>query len=440
MKDKKEKRGREYPDNLFDKEQLKIGTKHELEHTDDTEEAKRIAKDHIWEHKDYYKKLPKCEAKMKKSSDFIKEAFNDLFKAFGKRGGQVTGFQGKRAQYESQAKDPAKSVTYSKMKEKMDEAKGIEKKEKKPKKETSMYSTSSEIISKALDILKGKGEGSRGGKVIGHTKSGKPIYETKHPGLYGDFNAKDHADAAEAHGKAAAKHEELEKKFGVMHPLSTTHSMKKLDNLEQAEVHKHYKNKKSEQAKKVKEEWGKHSPDPKRRDWSNLGGKLVNKRMGTEMKASPKGEGLGTTKNTPKKKKVDISVKADPKVVKGMETRLKEKSELGQTLSGKPIHFASNAKDDAFSKYSVSDHMSAYKRHLDLYKKYKAEWTKADKGGKKGAHIDDLYNRALYHLSMQFQHRDLATHGVINNDDVDDSKVYHRRIKRYSEHKKSNKE
>ena len=29
------------------------------------------------------------------------------------------------------------------------------------------------------DLEKGGGEGSRGGKIIGHTKSGKPIYESK---------------------------------------------------------------------------------------------------------------------------------------------------------------------------------------------------------------------------------------------------------------------
>ena len=38
-------------------------------------------------------------------------------------------------------------------------------------------------LEKALDLLiKGGGEGSRGGKVIGHTKSGKPIYESQRSG------------------------------------------------------------------------------------------------------------------------------------------------------------------------------------------------------------------------------------------------------------------
>lgn len=44
----------------FDQEQLYVGTKHELEHTDDPREAQRIAMDHLAEDADYYKKLEKC--------------------------------------------------------------------------------------------------------------------------------------------------------------------------------------------------------------------------------------------------------------------------------------------------------------------------------------------------------------------------------------------
>lgn len=50
------------------------------------------------------------------------------------------------------------------------------------------------------DIIKG-GEGSRGGKVIGHTKSGKAIYgdkAAKHE-HYKDFTDQDHHDASDAH-------------------------------------------------------------------------------------------------------------------------------------------------------------------------------------------------------------------------------------------------
>jgi hypothetical protein len=52
------------PDSAFDAEQLLIGTEHELEHTCDQEEAKRIAKDHLVEHPNYYVALDKMEKEL----------------------------------------------------------------------------------------------------------------------------------------------------------------------------------------------------------------------------------------------------------------------------------------------------------------------------------------------------------------------------------------
>lgn len=49
------------------------------------------------------------------------------------------------------------------------------------------------------------GEGSRGGKIIGHTKSGKPIYEHSIHNSAG-FSHQDHSDAVSAHMRAAKEH------------------------------------------------------------------------------------------------------------------------------------------------------------------------------------------------------------------------------------------
>jgi hypothetical protein len=52
------------------------------------------------------------------------------------------------------------------------------------------------------DLIKGgkkTGEGSRGGKIIGHTQSGKPIYSNSKHESHKDFSAQDHTDAAELH-------------------------------------------------------------------------------------------------------------------------------------------------------------------------------------------------------------------------------------------------
>ena len=57
----------------------------------------------------------------------------------------------------------------------------------------------------SVDDLRKAGEGSRGGKIIGHTKSGKPVYAGAHPlsATYGGFSASDHEDAARAHNDHA---------------------------------------------------------------------------------------------------------------------------------------------------------------------------------------------------------------------------------------------
>ncbi len=71
-----------------------------------------------------------------------------------------------------------------------------------------------EIHDKAVEqlnnLIKAKGEGSRGGKIIGHTKSGKPVYQTKgasHEESYGKFTAQDHKDAANLHNEEAYTHD-----------------------------------------------------------------------------------------------------------------------------------------------------------------------------------------------------------------------------------------
>lgn len=52
------------------------------------------------------------------------------------------------------------------------------------------------------DLNKG-GEGSRGGHVIGHTKSGKAVYAHKDSNEYKDFTPEDHSDAYHLHSKEA---------------------------------------------------------------------------------------------------------------------------------------------------------------------------------------------------------------------------------------------
>jgi len=52
-------------DSEFDPEQIAMGVKIEMEHTNDKAVAKEIAKDHLAEFPDYYTHLEKMESEMK---------------------------------------------------------------------------------------------------------------------------------------------------------------------------------------------------------------------------------------------------------------------------------------------------------------------------------------------------------------------------------------
>lgn len=56
------------------------------------------------------------------------------------------------------------------------------------------------------------GEGSRGGHVIGHTSSGKPIYMSHSHGGHQGFDAKDHGQAANLHLRLMLKHSSIHNK------------------------------------------------------------------------------------------------------------------------------------------------------------------------------------------------------------------------------------
>lgn len=79
------------------------------------------------------------------------------------------------------------------------------------------------------ELIKGGGEGSRGGKVIGHTKSGKPIYEYINDSTHhdkrlktgnGSYNVQDHKEAIDALEEMAKPHFE---ESGRHHPNSNKH-------------------------------------------------------------------------------------------------------------------------------------------------------------------------------------------------------------------------
>lgn len=91
---------------------------------------------------------------------------------------------------------------------------------------TSMYKSQEQLqleTKNSLDLLKGEtidiekgGEGSRGGKVIGHTKSGKPIYEHHEQEHTQHYTAEDHSDAVTHHMREAKKHSDEHREHSNM--------------------------------------------------------------------------------------------------------------------------------------------------------------------------------------------------------------------------------
>ena len=54
------------------------------------------------------------------------------------------------------------------------------------------------------------GEGSRGGKIIGHTKSGKPVYGTFNHPSHKDFSHDDHLNAHTIHDNERIKYMKIQ--------------------------------------------------------------------------------------------------------------------------------------------------------------------------------------------------------------------------------------
>lgn len=156
---------------------------------------------------------------------FFGKKEKDLHKAAGSRGGKVIGttrsgkpiYQGKQAHeyhdFNLQDHEDAHEAHAKRS--------GQGKPQRSPKESEHLQTMGSHRLKiKQLDstekslgsfgeFFKAKGAGSRGGHVIGHTSSGKPVYQSKTPSTYSDFTAEDHADASWEHTAEAGKHPPL---------------------------------------------------------------------------------------------------------------------------------------------------------------------------------------------------------------------------------------
>lgn len=74
--------------------------------------------------------------------------------------------------------------------------------------------------------LEKAGEGSRGGKVVGHTSSGKPIYDSFNHPSHKNFTKQDHKDASEHHNRLADRADSGRSDYGGPSGTATSHYKK----------------------------------------------------------------------------------------------------------------------------------------------------------------------------------------------------------------------
>lgn len=223
-----------------------------------------------------------------------------------------------------------------------------------------------------------KSEGSRGGKVIGHTKSGKPIYDTNvsHPvagreGFHSDFvknhehfTSEDHSDAHDAHRKQVEHHgKEWEKHYN-----SVTGNEWNNDSSEKAkQAHKGTREASNQQ--------NKHD---KLADWH----------------------------------KEQAEKKKDNKVEKSEESDLEKGGEgskggkvIGHTSSGKPIYdkFSHASHKD----FSVFEHSEAVDHHMKARKEANAKYHDTTDESERQKHK----KVALHHTKQWEKHYDAINGG-----------------------------
>jgi hypothetical protein len=99
------------------------------------------------------------------------------------------------------------------------------------------YKGSDEVV-KAFESDLEKAEGSKGGKVIGHTRTGKPIYENHNHPSHESFTKQEHHDAAEVNSNLTDKYADHKDQSKRERSQRATHEYNKHMNSAQKESEK----------------------------------------------------------------------------------------------------------------------------------------------------------------------------------------------------------
>jgi len=261
------------------------------------------------------------------------------------------------------------------------------------------------------------GEGSRGGKVIGHSGSGKPIYASAHESgnsftdSYKHFTAADHGDAAETHGtlKHLARNYASKAKKQGRDADAAAHEAAQKYHRHMAVAHIH-------QASAMNKKNG-HS-DSQRRASVQEG------RDAATAAHAHHGAASGTfvaSKEVPSQAKrrlkeaVDKSMNDNPDLVKGDKEGSRGGNVIGHTSSGKAIYAHKHETPkhfvDAHKDFSEQDHKDAGQAHSELKNKATEKLAEHNIGA---AEHSKQTSTAVYHHHMATAH--LLTHAALNTE------------------------
>jgi hypothetical protein len=226
--------------------EIKQGTKHEAEHLKTMKQIaadsksgklkpwkeyqKGIAKEHLKEISDYYTRLSNMEKEAKGMQKAVNSMGLDMMKAWKpetnphkiamnkhitaarklidpkhswkEKGPGKTKLSGSAYTaspfHKNQKILPGKESEHAQHKVAYEKHLGDYNKSLSVKKPKAPMIKAIDCIDNALDLLKG-GEGSKGGRIIGHTKSGKPIYENSHKMANKGWTEREHDEAGAHH-------------------------------------------------------------------------------------------------------------------------------------------------------------------------------------------------------------------------------------------------
>lgn len=208
--------------------------------------------------------------------------------------------------------------------------------------------------------LEKAGEGSKGGKVIGHTKSGKPIYDNHKNSTAKKYTPEEHADAYEAHKK---KMDEAKKEIDTLeNDRNTDHWHKRYDDAENA-YERHYQ-------------------------------AYMNHNVFKPWKKSE------TNLNIIKSHQSEISKQIYDTFSKGGEGS-KEGKVIGHTQSGKPIYSNAGPRHPLNINYTSNDHRDAVNAHMKRSGDFKNAKDAPSEEAKK--HWSEMSDRHRKHAEDHFE-------------------------------------